>query len=92
MTALLDKLKNDKDFSETEYKDEIDEQVKSFYAAVSRLKQVEKYLYETESKKNNIERKYNLYLQELEKQSDPVNRVWPELRKFLDENYPTGIN
>lgn len=50
-------------------------------------KTVEKYLYATERKKSNIGRKYYLYLQELEKQNDPIAKAWPELQKFLDENY-----
>ena len=52
---------------------------------------VEKYLYETERKKSNIGRKYYLYLQELERQNDPIARAWPELQKFLDENYPIDM-
>ena len=54
-------------------------------------KEVEKYLYETERKKINIGRKYYFYLRELERQNDPVARAWPELQKFLDENYPNCI-
>lgn len=55
-------------------------------------KRVEKYLYEIEKKKNNIGRKYYLYLLELERQNEPVDRAWPELQKFLNENYPIWIN
>lgn len=92
MIALLDKLKNDKNFSEEDYTDAINEQIKSFYGKVASLKLIEKYLLETEKKKNNIGQKYNLYLQELEKQNDPVTKAWPELKKFMNENYTVGIN
>jgi len=96
---LLNKYQSDFGLTEKEISDSFNEYLNKTAAELAKNSRslagneiLGKYLHETERKKSNIGRKYYFYLLELEKQNDPIARAWPELQKFLDENYPIDIN
>lgn len=91
MISILNGLETAETFNEVEYKNAMDVQKAFFLKAASRLTEIEKYLYETEKSKINTGKRYDIYIQELNKEKEIIRDVWPELQKFLDENYPIDI-